>query len=227
MKKRIIILSLSVILGLLTIDAQEFKYYKDKWGSQEVPSKNQSKYYKRITKEGELVTTEFLRTKDDQLLDFMAYKGKQPYLVWKRFDKKGNKISELNYEFDLDYSDEKPENVVYIDLWKNELEGQVEGTFEKPILKGYDGYSSYLVKTLRYPRHAQRMGIQGKVTLLYKISKDGKGTPISVIEGTEVHLDKEAARVLRETPQWEPAKLNSKPIDVYAVTSISFKFAGE
>ena len=220
MKKYSLILALFLCCQVV-VNAQEYKYYKDRFRTKEV-SESKSRFYERTTTDGDVVTIEFLQTKGDLLLDFKAYKNEQPYLVWKSFDKKGNLLSALNYEFEIDYIEDKPEDVIYFDLGKNDFVSETQGKLEKPTLIGNLNYRQLLIKTLRYPRYAKRRGIQGQVVLLYKISKEGKGFPIAILSGTEKHLDKEAARFLREIPEWEPAKLNNELIDVYAVVGVNF-----
>ena len=77
----------------------------------------------------------------------------------------------------------------------------------------------------RYPRKAQKAGIEGRVIMQFTITKKGKLTAVRVFRGVHPLLDKEAIRAIKAAPQkWTPAK-NSKgePIDYNYFCPVVFK----
>jgi protein TonB len=67
----------------------------------------------------------------------------------------------------------------------------------------------------KYSQSAQDQGITGAVTLACEVDKEGKPRNITVIEGVEEGLDRNAAEALREF-RFDPATLDGKPV-VFAV----------
>ena len=68
-----------------------------------------------------------------------------------------------------------------------------------PALRGF------LESELRYPNKALKNEIQGKVIVEFTVEKDGSITGATVVESVEETLDKEAIRVIKRMPKWEPA----------------------
>lgn len=91
-------------------------------------------------------------------------------------------------------------------------------SFPGGIAKFYD----YLARNVKYPASASKNNIQGKVFLSYIIEKDGKLAQIKVIKGVNPELDKEAVRVMENSPKWIPGKVKGAPVRVKYNIPISF-----
>ena len=79
---------------------------------------------------------------------------------------------------------------------------------------------------LKYPRDAQRKGIQGKTYTTVTITSDGKMIDETVNSKIGGGCEEESLRVLRAAPDnWIPAKLNGEPVTVRFDLSIVFKFS--
>lgn len=87
---------------------------------------------------------------------------------------------------------------------------------EKALMK-------WLYKTVRYPTIAQENGIQGRISVMFIIGKDGKPTDFKILRPLDPALDKEALRVMSKMPAWKPGKQNNKPVRVSFVLPIVFK----
>lgn len=81
----------------------------------------------------------------------------------------------------------------------------------------------WLSSNLRYPEAAQQNNIQGRVLVKFIIEKDGTVADPVIIHGVDPDLDKEAIRVIRSMPRWEPGKNNGVPARSYFTIPIGFK----
>lgn len=90
---------------------------------------------------------------------------------------------------------------------------------------GIKAFYEYLSKNLKYPRDAQRYGIEGRVFIQFIVEKDGTISNAKVIKGIGAGCDEEALRVLREMPNWIPGKHKGEPARQKIIQNILFKFA--
>jgi protein TonB len=88
---------------------------------------------------------------------------------------------------------------------------------------GYEGFTKYLQKNLKYPEQARRMNVEGRVFVQFIIDKDGSPTDITVLKGIGSGCDEEAARVIKNMPKWNPGKQRGKPVRVKMSLPITFK----
>ncbi len=63
----------------------------------------------------------------------------------------------------------------------------------------------FLGKNIKYPADAVSEGITGRVHVKMIVNEDGSLSDFQVIESLHPSLDKEAIRVLKEMPLWQPA----------------------
>ena len=80
----------------------------------------------------------------------------------------------------------------------------------------------WVAKNVRYPMIAQENNIQGKVFVQFVVEKDGSVSNVKVAKSVDPSLDKEAIRVVKAMPKWEPAKLRGKPVRVSCTIPIGF-----
>ncbi|NDV78164.1 energy transducer TonB [Dysgonomonas sp. 511] len=81
----------------------------------------------------------------------------------------------------------------------------------------------YIAETLKYPVAEQEMGIQGRVTIRFVVSKTGDIKDIQILKGVSPNCDKEAIRVLKSMPRWIPGKQNGHPVAVYFTIPIVYQ----
>ena len=72
----------------------------------------------------------------------------------------------------------------------------------------------YLATRIKYPAIAQENGIQGRVSCSFVVDTDGSLKNIEVIRGIDPSLDREAVRVIREMPKWNPGVQNNMAVAV-------------
>lgn len=87
---------------------------------------------------------------------------------------------------------------------------------------GQEAWYRYLSKTLRYPADAADAGIQGKVFMEFVVQADGRITNVLVKRGVHPSLDKEALRVVKSMPNWNPGQQNGRAVPVRLVEQIAF-----
>lgn len=80
----------------------------------------------------------------------------------------------------------------------------------------------HILRNFRYPESAQEMGIQGKVTVMFTITKDGFIDNIRYRGPAEI-LEQEALRIVKKLPQMIPGKQRGSPVDVPFSIPINFK----
>ena len=82
----------------------------------------------------------------------------------------------------------------------------------------------YLSENVKYPVIAQENGIQGRVICQFVVNKDGAIVDVEVVRsGGDASLDKEAARVIKSMPKWNPGKQRGKPVRVKYTVPVNFK----
>lgn len=86
---------------------------------------------------------------------------------------------------------------------------------------GFD-INQYLARAISYPPKARENKIAGRVVLKFVITKNGKIEDVTIQESVSPELDAEAIRVIKEMPDWKPARHNGEPVDVYFHFPIKF-----
>lgn len=89
---------------------------------------------------------------------------------------------------------------------------------------GQSAMMSFLSKNLVYPEAAQKRGAQGRVTVSFVVETDGSLTSFKVAHSADPDLDREALRVVKMMPRWQPGKKGGKLVRVKYTVPITFKF---
>ncbi len=88
---------------------------------------------------------------------------------------------------------------------------------------GYAAIQSYFFKNQHYPETALARSIQGSPVVSYIVTKDGLITNPKVVHGVDSDLDREAIRLVKNMPAWQPAICKGKPIACMLVLPVDFK----
>lgn len=92
---------------------------------------------------------------------------------------------------------------------------EIDKVDEKPSFPGGESaMKSYLNSTLKYPIDAQELGRQGRVIVQFIIEKDGSISDVKISRSVFWSLDREALRVVKAMPKWNPGKVNGIPVRV-------------
>ncbi len=81
----------------------------------------------------------------------------------------------------------------------------------------------YLSREIRYPIIAQENGIQGAVIVQFTVRKDGKIDDVEVVRSADPSLDKEAIRLVKSMPDWNPGKQRGKAVHCKFTLPIRFR----
>ncbi|KXX67927.1 energy transducer TonB [Flammeovirga sp. SJP92] len=105
------------------------------------------------------------------------------------------------------------------------IENEVHIIVEKTAaFKGGMGkFYRWLGKKLKYPSHAKRLGVEGKVFVEFVIEKDGSLSNLKVVRGIGAGCDEEAIRILKMCPKWSPGEQRGRPVRQKMVLPISFR----
>ena len=89
---------------------------------------------------------------------------------------------------------------------------------------GQQALFKYLSENVKYPVIAQENCIQGRVICQFVVNKDGAIVDVEVVRsGGDPSLDKEAIRVIKSMPKWNPGKQRGKAVRVKYTVPVNFR----
>ncbi len=135
---------------------------------------------------------------------------------------------EIEVELDVEVTEETVvEEIVFEEAPEEENVDEIFTIVEESASfpGGLQAWAKFLQKELKYPRQAQRMGIEGRVFIQFIVERDGSLTDIKVVKGIGAGCDEEAVRVLKNSPKWKPGKQRGKAVRQKYIQNIMFKFA--
>lgn len=114
-----------------------------------------------------------------------------------------------------------------------------DGSFNSEILKsryratdgdkpavfpgGMERLSEFLREEIRYPQEALAKKLQGRVMCRLQIDNTGKIVDIGIAKGISPELDREAMRVARALPDFEPAVFEGSKVKSVLVIPVTFR----
>ena len=84
-------------------------------------------------------------------------------------------------------------------------------------------FMKWLTRNLKYPANAQQRKVQGRVVAQFVINTDGSISDLTLVEHLDAQCDREALRVLRLMPKWQPGVMDAKPCRTKVCIPIVFK----
>lgn len=84
--------------------------------------------------------------------------------------------------------------------------------------------SQFISKNIRYPKEAMKQGVQGRVAVKFVIDSTGHIKGVTIAGRPQPLLDSEAIRLVSSLPPWKPGTQNGKPVNVYYVIPVTFRF---
>ena len=88
---------------------------------------------------------------------------------------------------------------------------------------GYGECLKWLQKNMDYPQIAQENGVQGQVVVRFVVNKDGSIVDPVVVRSVDPYLDKEALRVVKLMPKWNPGKQRGKAVRCMFTLPVRFR----
>jgi len=134
---------------------------------------------------------------------------------------------EIDIDLDLDMSeDTEIEDLVFEEDPGEEEVDQIFTIVEQQAEPkgGIQAFYDYVGKQLqdKYPRQAQRMGIEGVVYVQFVIEKDGSLTDVKAVKGIGGGCDEVAEEVVKNAPAWNPGKQRGRAVRSQRVIPIRF-----
>ncbi|MDE7414286.1 MAG: TonB family protein [Muribaculaceae bacterium] len=106
---------------------------------------------------------------------------------------------------------------------ENKIFEAVEQQAEFP--GGMGALMKWLGNNIHYPEAAAQNDIQGRVIVKFVVERDGSIGNVTVVKGVDKDLDKEAIRVVKKMPKWQPGKNNGVAVRSYFNLPVTFKLA--
>ncbi|HKR06090.1 MAG TPA: energy transducer TonB [Bacteroidia bacterium] len=94
-------------------------------------------------------------------------------------------------------------------------------TDQMPEFKGgMEALLEYLTKNIHYPQTGKK--ISGTVYVKFIVEKDGSVKRADIVRGVGEEYDKEALRVIKEMPPWQPGTKKGNPVRVQFNLPVKF-----
>lgn len=111
------------------------------------------------------------------------------------------------------------------------LEGDYEGVIEFEKAKyppeypgGMEGLMKFLSENIKYPKSAEKNGVQGTVVLQFIVEKTGAISNVKVLKSVVKALDNEAVRVVKSMKHFIPGyNEDHAPVRVLYTLPVKFK----
>ena len=98
----------------------------------------------------------------------------------------------------------------------------------RPTFPGGDQkLMEWISQHIVYPRGCYESHIQGRVVIRFMIKADGSVGETEIMRGVYPELDKEALRVVKSLPKFNPAILNGNAVDYWFTLPIVFRLADD
>ena len=101
-------------------------------------------------------------------------------------------------------------------------DGQIKKQ-QKTCPEGQGGLFQFLADHIKYPAIAEENGVQGRVIVTFVVERDGSIADVNVVKSVDPGLDKEAVRVTKSMPNWNPGKIKGEPVRVKYTMPVTFR----
>ena len=136
-----------------------------------------------------------------------CYKNGELVGDWSIYSRAGELIDKINYDFDI-----------------NETNIPSPETSDIDVVAEFVGkdLTEYLASEIVYPPRAYKYHVQGKVYVQFMINEDGSISNSLVVRTLDKDLDKEALRIIRNMPNWKPARHDGEPVPMAYTCPVVF-----
>lgn len=87
---------------------------------------------------------------------------------------------------------------------------------------------TWIAENLQYPEISRELGDQGRVYVTFIVEIDGSITGVDVVEGgVTPELNREAKRLVRSMPTWEPSEANGQKVRARCRVPVTFILENE
>lgn len=88
---------------------------------------------------------------------------------------------------------------------------------------GDKALSDFIKRNMHYPKSAMKKGIGGRVVVKFYVETDGRLTDFSIEKSVNSQLDKEALRIIKKMPKWEPGQLGGRVVRMSCMVPVIFR----
>ncbi|MDR3235507.1 MAG: TonB family protein [Prevotellaceae bacterium] len=127
--------------------------------------------------------------------------------------------------------EEEGEDIANLREHKVVMEAKEEEVFDNAAVEqqasfpgGEAELMKWLGKNLDYPDLAIEMGLSGRITVQFEVSKEGKIRNIKILKGVDKVLDDAAKRTIEKMPQWIPARQGGRAVPVKYILPVVYRF---
>jgi periplasmic protein TonB len=96
--------------------------------------------------------------------------------------------------------------------------GEIEADFNG----GIKAWIKYLENNYQFPDRALQLGKKGQVKIGFAVDITGKPIDLRILKSVEFSLDKEALRLIEQSPRWKPAVQKGKKVKAFRIQPITF-----
>ncbi len=87
---------------------------------------------------------------------------------------------------------------------------------------GMEEFYKHVRQHMHYPDSAMQAGIKGRVFVQFVVEADGSISNIKVLRGIGKGCDEEAIRLIKTSPNWQPARYKGKTVATEVSLPIRF-----
>lgn len=81
----------------------------------------------------------------------------------------------------------------------------------------------FISKNIHYPEIDKELGVEGKAYIKFIVQKDGTIRDVKCMKAPSPTIGKEAERIVKAMPKWNPAMNNNQKVDCYMHVPVVFK----
>ncbi|HZH68259.1 MAG TPA: energy transducer TonB, partial [Chitinophagales bacterium] len=90
---------------------------------------------------------------------------------------------------------------------------------------GLAAMMAFIQDSIRYPEDAIDNGIEGTAIVQFIVERDGSITDIQIVRDPGGGLGREAERIIKLMPKWEPGKQRDNPVRVKMSAPVRFRLS--
>jgi len=175
---------------------------------------------------GEMWEGESITTEEDVSAAIVVYKPMVVQISKEKFKIVEDHTPIEQAEATEDDEAEFDENWTAGDFMGEEIEDAIVVSRPKGRMPEYPGGDAALLRFLGdeliYPEIARSIGDEGTVYVSFVVNKEGLVSDVQVVRGISPSLDKEAIRVVKRMPAWEPGIYQGLPADFKYTLPVKF-----
>lgn len=88
---------------------------------------------------------------------------------------------------------------------------------------GRAALNKFISEHLKYPERSLENGVQGKVIVRFVVNEDGSVGEVKILKSLDIYCDREAMRVVKMLPRFQPGLQQGKPVKVWFQLPITFR----